>query len=82
MQKPVKNEDMFYDVPVQRGPALITQLLRLEGTSTSSPAAFYPLHQAGKLSLSDVYLALSLNISGESNSTISLSSLFHHLNSS
>lgn len=52
-------------------------LLRLEGTATSSPAASHPLHQAGKPSLADVCLALSLNISGESNSTASLSSLFH-----
>lgn len=77
-----KNEDMFYDVPAQRGPAQIIQLLWLEGTFTSSPAPFYPSHQAGKPSLSDMYLALSLNISGGSNSRISQRSLFHRLNSS
>lgn len=67
---------MVWDVPVQRGPALIPELLGLEGSSPGSPAPLYPAHQAGKPSLSDVCLALSLDISRESNSAA-----FHWLNS-
>lgn len=66
---------MVWDDPMQRGPALIPELLGLEESSPSSPAPLYPAHQAGKPSLSDVCLALSLDISGESNSTA-----FHWLN--
>lgn len=61
-----------------QGPASTAEheLLRLEGAATSSPAPLDPPHQAGKPSLSEVYLALSLNVSGKSNSTTSLSSVF------
>lgn len=71
-----EDNEQWAGMLVQRGPALIPELLGLGGGSSSSPAPLYPAHQAGKPSLSDVCLALSLDISRESNSAA-----FHWLSS-